>query len=136
MRVTLLRDLKEARRLPKKACQPPKLRQEKTSFGGLPKLRCAAEASARPPGIKIPGYPRSPLAGALSVTRMGVPDGTGVGRPGFQSRARAATFPHRHGIGRRGGSGMRRLPPGVDLQLAQLADLVAHGGSLLELQAL
>jgi len=32
MRVTLLRDLK-------KACQPPKLRQEKTSFGGLPKPR-------------------------------------------------------------------------------------------------
>jgi hypothetical protein len=38
------------------------------------------------PGIEIPGYPRTPLPGALGE----VPDGTTVGNPGFQSRAGCA----------------------------------------------
>ena len=45
--------------------------------------------SALPPGIEIPGYPRSPLPGAQQEEGFGVPDGTTVGSPGFQSRARS-----------------------------------------------
>jgi hypothetical protein len=41
-----------------------------------------------PLGIEIPGYLRSPLAGAS----MEVPDGTAAGSPGFQSRAAEATY--------------------------------------------